>query len=70
MNTYIERKYQITENKLIKLIHDSMKLSALENGGIDNWMWYDDSIHDFEEANGGELYELARKELENYSEVN
>jgi hypothetical protein len=47
-----------------------MKLCALENGGVDDWEWYGISISDFEKANGDELYKLARKELENYSEVN
>ena len=47
-----------------------MKLFALENGGVDNWEWYGASICNFEEANGNELYELARKELKNYLEVN
>lgn len=69
MNTYIERQYLVSESELIELIHDSMKLCALENGGIDNWCGYSDSIQNFEEANGGELYELAQKELENYPEV-
>jgi hypothetical protein len=66
----MEKTYQVSESELIELIHDSMKLCALENGGVDNWVGYSDSICDFEEANGDELYELARKELENYSEVN
>lgn len=70
MNTYIERKYLVSESELIELIHDSMKLFALENGGVDDWEWYGISISDFEKANGGELYELAQKELENYLEVN
>lgn len=66
----MEKMYQISENELIELIHDSMKLCALENGGVDSWMWYDDSIHDFEEANGGDLYELAKEEVVgNYLEV-
>lgn len=69
MNTYMERKYLVSESELIELIHDSMKLCALENGGVDDWEWYSISISDFEKANGGELYELAQKELENYSEV-
>ena len=66
----MEKMYQIAESELIELIHNSMKLCALESGGVDNWEWYCISISDFEEANGNELYELARKELENYSEVN
>lgn len=66
----MEKIYQVSENELVELIHDSMKLCALENGGVDDWEWYGISISDFEKANGDELYELARKELENYSEVN
>lgn len=65
----MEKTYQVSENELIELIHDSMKLCALENGGVDDWEWYGISISDFEKANGDELYELARKELENYPEV-
>lgn len=65
----MEKTYQISESELVELIHDSMKLCALENGGVDNWEWYGASIQDFEEANGDELYELARKELENYLEI-
>lgn len=65
----MEKTYQISESELIELIHDSMKLCALENGGVDNWEWYGISISDFEKANGNELYELARKELENYLEI-
>lgn len=66
----MEKTYQVSESELIELIHDSMKLFALERGGVDNWEWYGASICDFEKANGSELYELAKKELENYSEVN
>lgn len=66
----MEKIYQVSESELIELIHDSMKLCALENGGVDNWILYIDSIQDFEKANGDELYELAKKELKNYLEVN
>ena len=66
----MEKMYQVSESELIELIHDSMKLCALENGSVDNWEWYGASIGAFEEANGGDLYELAQKELENYLEVN
>lgn len=63
----MEKMYQISESELIELIHDSMKLRALENGEVNYWMSI--SIGAFEEANGSELYELARKELENYLEI-
>lgn len=65
----MERVFAIYENELIELLHDSMKLAALENGGVDNWEWYGISIVEFEK-NNGELYELAKRELDNYPEVN
>ena len=57
--------YKISEGELVELIHDSLKLMALENGGVDNWDWYDASICDFEDKNG-ELYTVAYEKLSNY----
>ena len=64
----MEKVYAVYENELLELIHDSMKLCALESGGVDNWEWYGTSIKEFEE-NNGELYELAKIELKTYQEV-
>ena len=64
----MEKIYGVYESELVELIHDSMKLCALEEGGVDNWEWYGTAINDFEE-NNGEIYELAKKELENYPEI-
>lgn len=41
-------KYILTENQLRSLLEDHLTLTALENGGVDNWEWYEDSIHEFE----------------------
>ena len=30
-----------------ELLADFMKLRALEGGGVDNWEWYGESLHDF-----------------------
>lgn len=60
--------YAVSEDELRELIHDSMELCALENGGVDNWGGYCESIDAFEEANG-ELYECATKELGNYEVI-
>ena len=30
-----------------ELLASSMKLCALEGGGVDNWEWYGESLHDF-----------------------
>lgn len=43
----MEKKYIITEAKLKELLTDSVLLSALECGGVDNWAWYYESISDF-----------------------
>ena len=61
----LEKQYLVNESELIELLHDSLKLIALENGGVDNWDWYSQSIADFEE-NQGELYTLAHEALSNY----
>lgn len=36
----------IEEKKLAKLLRNSAKLAALENGGVDNWEWYSHSLND------------------------
>jgi hypothetical protein len=64
-----ERYFIVSESELRELIHDSLKLCALENGGVDNWEWYGASIQDFIEANGNPdygIFDIAEKELENY----
>lgn len=61
----LEKQYLVNESELIELLHDSFKLMALENGGVDNWDWYSQSIADFEEGQG-DLYTLAHEELSNY----
>ena len=68
----MEKYYKVSESELRELLHDSMKLCALESGGVDNWEWYGASIQDFIEANGNPdngIYDIADKELENYEEV-
>lgn len=39
------KKYIIQEDKLVELIADHFTLMALENGGVDNWSWYGDSLN-------------------------
>ncbi len=40
----------VPKNELVDLLYDSLKLQALECGGVDNWSWYGDSIRDFIDA--------------------
>lgn len=41
-----EKKYVLTESELSSLIEDSLELSALMDGGVDNWVWYSESLSD------------------------
>lgn len=40
----------VPKDELKDLLYDSLKLQALECGGVDNWSWYGDSIRDFIDA--------------------
>lgn len=40
----------VPKDELKDLLYDSLKLQALESGGVDNWSWYGDSIRDFIDA--------------------
>lgn len=39
-------KYILTENQLKSLLEDQATLEALENGGVDNWEWYSESLYE------------------------
>lgn len=39
--------YTISEKRLKELVLAELNLSALEQGGVDNWEWYGDSVSDF-----------------------
>lgn len=40
----------VPKEELTELIEALYKLAALENGGVDNWTWYDESRSDFLEG--------------------
>lgn len=40
----------VPKNELMDLLYDSLKLQALECGGVDSWTWYGDSIREFIDA--------------------
>lgn len=42
-----EEYIAVTPAYLADLIYDSMKLTALESGGVDNWEWYGESISEY-----------------------
>lgn len=58
----VKMKILIEREKLISLISDSLKLQALENGGVDNWEWYSVSLTDFlDEENADDFDEIAER---------
>lgn len=49
MNEFVleDSKITIEYREYLQLIRDSIKLYALEAGGVDNWEFYDDAVEDF-----------------------
>lgn len=42
------KKYRcVPEKELIAILEAANKYWALEGGGVDNWDWYSDSLHDY-----------------------
>ena len=67
-----EKYYKVSKSELRELIHDSLMYSALQNGGVDNWEWYGESINMFLDECCGpdeDEYDIAEKELQNYDVV-
>ena len=68
--------FVIKEEKLKSLLKDSIKLSALENGGVDNWTQYGDSISDainsfneYNKTNFETIEEIAENELKDFAYI-
>ncbi len=70
----------VPKNELIDLLYDSLKLQALECGGVDSWNWYGASIGDFIEAakvdynvpeddNDFDISDMADVDVEGYRTV-
>lgn len=41
------KEYRISREELLELLEARNRLAALESGGVDNWSWYSDSLHDY-----------------------
>lgn len=55
---------KISENRLKELERAYSKLQALENGGVDNWDFYSDSLKEWNKENAlDELFEDTYEEL-------
>ena len=71
------QKYRcVPEKELILLLESYHRLQALENGGVDNWNWYGDSLYDYLEnwiaekklnpSGGWDFESIAEDDLNNY----
>lgn len=66
--------YRIPEHTLRELLEAAHKCVALESGGVDNWEWYSDSIHDYvgdcsviDFVNYDSIEAIAEADLANYA---
>lgn len=57
--------YTISEKRLKELVLAELNLSALEQGGVDNWSWYGDSVSDFLNR----LSEEYRQDFEDFEDI-
>lgn len=64
----MEDKILVSREILERLISDSLVLSALEQGGVEDWDWYYQSIDDVYE-NEDALKEAVEQEIENLREA-
>lgn len=73
----MKQYYVLTQQELLSLLTDCLKLTALDKGGVDNWEWYGDSIGDFikdqikehhlDPAWDWEMEDVAKLHLKDYS---
>lgn len=54
--------YIVDETTLQSLLLSDRMLSALENGGVDNWSWYGESFDDYVKWSPPELIDAYREE--------
>lgn len=50
--------YKVPATKVVQFIEAEAKVDALDQGGVDNWEWYDASMEKYEEIQStyAELY--------------
>lgn len=70
----------VPKNELMDLLYDSLKLQALECGGVDSWSWYGESVRDFinaakadynvpEDDDDFDISDMAEVDVEGYRTV-
>lgn len=66
----MEELYLVKKSTLIDLIAGYYKLVALENSGVDNWNWYEESLQSWIEAvREDPSYQLSTNDAEEVFET-
>ena len=67
--------YRIDEHDLRDLLSRAMTSDALDYGGVDNWPWYGDAIHEYvdmcskeDDASYEDIDEIVESVLSKYEE--
>jgi hypothetical protein len=45
MEKEMDKKIEITISEYKKLLKQAARLNLLDNGGVDNWEWYSESLY-------------------------
>lgn len=53
----MKNKIEVDKETYMELLIDSAKLKLLEEGGVDNWEWYEEALEDLED----EIDEIERE---------
>ena len=65
----MEKFYVLSETQLKLLLRYKAELNALEYGGVDNWDWYGESIHESEDWDSERDEWNVEKYLKEYKEL-
>lgn len=55
--------YLVDESRLAELLKEEQKLTLLENGGVDNWEWYGDSLNPDDGITYDDIQDMSNDEV-------
>lgn len=55
--------YLVDESRLAELLREEQKLTLLENGGVDNWEWYGDSLNPDDGITYDDIQDMSNDEV-------
>ena len=56
-------KVEISRERLAKLLRKEQELRLLENGGVDNWDWYGDSLNPDDSITYDDIQDMSDDEV-------